>query len=81
MKSLKKKLKKLTKESSEWVQGVTPMGEKESCSNCFKHPCYYHVSAGENSEIFCDNYEYLDFHISFGAPDIKKLDNKGLKNV
>lgn len=59
---------------------LTPRGEKESCDNCFKHPCYYHIRAGENSMIFCDNYEYCNFHISFGGDTIKKLDDKGLKH-
>ena len=66
---------------SKKLQALTPYNESEGCDNCFKHPCHFHLKAGEDASIFCDNYEYLDFRIVFGGSDIKKLSNEGLKNV
>ena len=63
------------------LPGKTPRGEKESCDNCLKHPCYFHLTAGVDTMIFCDNYEYLDFHINFCGEDVKILENKGLKHA
>ena len=81
MKSSKKVSKKSIAKKNLFLQGITPKGEKESCDNCFKHPCYFHVKGGEYKYIFCGNYEYNSFFINFGGDDTKKLESKGLKNV